>query len=302
MVNNSPPQRSVAASIFRSGTQAHWIVLATTAMLFSTDIRQAAAEEMYVVRFQSPGPLAEPPCGYLSWADHLIFHNSTSQEASVRLLGVSNGPRRVGALDLPIPPGRTSSISGTALDWNPDSPATLFVNRLDVPSGTLVSSRLEAVIGVGAPCPVSTERRVVTSLPLAIFRALTPPNARQFHLATHLGSNRAGSPSDARLNVGIFNASSVAASATIEVRRGCDESIVATRHLVVPPNTIIQAQNVNASSPPFLGSCSSLGFPYRAFDYTLYAVVVVDQPSFSYAVTLSNELPAISPMTVSFTH
>lgn len=265
---------------------------------------EAYAEEVYVVRFQAPGPLVEPPCGYLGWHDHLVFHNSTSQEASIRLLGVSNGNRRNDAIDLPISPGRTSSVSGTALSWNPNTSATLWINRLEVPIGTFMTSRLEATIGVGAPCPISTERRVVVALPFPVFRALTPPNVKQFHLATDVGSDRTGSPANARLNVGIYNASASRANAKIEMRRGCDDSLVASGSMVIEPNTIVQVPNVRAWSgrPPDLGSsCSALGTPYRAFDYNLYAIVVVDQPSLSYAVSVSNELPINTPITVSFT-
>jgi len=44
------------------------------------------------------------------------------------------------------------------------------------------------------------------------------------------------------------------------------------------------------------------GVPFTTAIYSTYTLVTVDQPSFSYAVTLSNEMPPQIPIGVSLTH
>src|SRR5262245_40449746 len=51
-------------------------------------------EDRWVIRFHSfanPAGIPGEPCTYISWADRLVLRNTTTQPATVRLLGVSNG-------------------------------------------------------------------------------------------------------------------------------------------------------------------------------------------------------------------
>jgi len=96
---------------------------------------------------------------------------------------------------------------------------------------------------------------------------------------------------DGRTNVGVFNAGSVAATATVELRRGCDDVLVASRSVAVPPNSIVQLNGLPFASE----GCSAI----RTAAYETYVVVTVDQPSFSYAITLSNKRPPWIPVSSS---
>lgn len=110
------------------------------------------------------------------------------------------------------------------------------------------------------------------------------------HLGTDIGGNGSGSD-DGRTNIGIYNAGGTTARATAELRRACDDTLLEARTASVPPNEILQLNNF---SSVFTG-CSAL----RAAAYETYVVVTVDQPSFSYAVTLSNQRPPWIPVSSS---
>lgn len=270
------------------------VVLLAGLLLWSSSAVLRAAE-IYVVRFVTSGTLIEPPCKYLSWADHLVFHNTTAEDAVVRLLGVSNGPRRPEARDLIVPAGRSRSVAGTLLDWHPGTGENPWVNRLDLPSGVLVASRLQVSVGSGAPCPVVSDSRGVGATGFPVFRSLRAPNEPQHHFATDIGPDETGYAAHARINVGIYNAGSSSATATIEVHRGCDERLMDSRIVSIPANTMIQALGLTTRTGP--GCTGSLTTAL----YTTYAIVRVDQPSLSYAVTLSNEFPPQIPVGISFT-
>ena len=76
------------------------------------------------------------------------------------------------------------------------------------------------------------------------------------------------------------------ASATIEVRRLCDDVVVDSRTLSIPPNTIVQTNG--------LGSGDSATSCFIAQAVMRYTVVTVSQPSLVYVANLSNSVkPAI---------
>lgn len=260
------------------------------------------ASDVYTLRFQVTGPLVDPAtCLYLNWGDELLFFNSTQQPQTVRLLGVSNLPAAPYPQDLVIPAGRSRALGGTALNWYPASGAYIWAVHLDVPDGVAISSRLQVHAGIGAPCPISGDNRGFGALPIRVFRELTPPNVAQYHLGTDLGSstNSFGGPANARISVGIYNAGAVDGHATIQVRKGCDDLPFDTRQLTIPANTLTQVSGLPAGST----DCT---FPARAEPYappvsSSYVVVTIDQPSFSYAISASNELPPKIPVGVSFT-
>ena len=119
---------------------------------------------------------------------------------------------------------------------------------------------------------------------MPVFRSFVPAGERQAHLSTDLG-NDIGKEVSSRVNVGIYNASAVTANATIEFRQHCDETLLASTSVTVPPDTLIQvpglggtSRNCPASDPLFLGGGG------------IYAVVTVDQPSASFVSVLANTL------------
>ena len=255
----------------------------------------ASARQIYVVRFIAAGPIIDPPCGYLHWIDELAFHNTGPAPATIRLTAISNGMQRPDATDLVVPSGRTRTVRGKSQSWNPsDDDVGLWVNQLDVPSLVVMSSRLVVGVSTGLPCPLVAESRHFGATALPVFTDLRPPNQEQYHLATDLGSDRTGHAASARLNVGVYNGGTVAATARIDVHRGCDDAVTESRAVSIPPNAVVQIPGLPHNIGP---GCQSVGTDA----WISYVVVTVDQPSFSYVVSLSNELPPKIPIGVAFT-
>ena len=124
---------------------------------------------------------------------------------------------------------------------------------------------------------------------MPVVQTLTSAGVPQVHLGTDIGSaDLGGTPGNGRTNVGIYNAGSVAASATVELRRACDGVLVASQAVAIPANSIVQLVGF---SSVFQG-CTAIDT--AAFES--YVVVTVDQPSFSYAVTLSNDRPPFAAL------
>ena len=67
------------------------------------------AAEAYAVRFTAGGPEIDASTGS-TWVDRLVFHNMSDLPQTVKLLGVSNGSKRLDAKDLEIGPGRSFSV------------------------------------------------------------------------------------------------------------------------------------------------------------------------------------------------
>jgi hypothetical protein len=255
----------------------------------------AAGSDAFVVRFDTTGfPAPFPPCGGLVYRDELIFHNAGAADATVALIGVSNGaPTTARALN--VPAGRTRSSlgycdeCGATSTWRPDPQPLLWVAHLDVPDQVQIVSRLLVLAGSPPTCPSfpGGYARTYAGIPMPIVRSLTPPGIPQVHLGTDIGGDPGGTADDGRTNVGIYNGGSSPASASVELRRGCDGGLLESRKVVIPANTVIQLNGF----PNVFQGCSGLD----TGSFETYVTVTVDQPSFSYAVTLSNErLPLLS--------
>lgn len=250
----------------------------------------AVADEAYVVRlFTERYMTSATECLRVGWRDRLTFRNTTAGEASVRLLGASNGyiPPRDDVLSLL--PNRTQSLfvipfqAHRSNSWAPQDPYVFLVDRLDVPAGVIVESRGE-VYGGGAdglplPCdPFLIGTTVFGSFALPVVRQLTPAGSAQFHLASDLGTIAS------RTNVGIYNGASASAVASIEVRRSCDDGLVESRLVPIPANSVIQSTGfVNTLSGCLEGGATP--------DHERYVIVRVDQPSFSFITTIAQDLP-----------
>jgi len=126
---------------------------------------------------------------------------------------------------------------------------------------------------------------------MPVTRELVTRGLPQIHLGTDIGGNAAGMADDGRTNVGVFNAAAAVATATVELRRSCDDVVVERRTATIPPNTIVQ---LNGFSSIFQG-CTAI----NTGAYESYVVVTVDQPSFSYVITLSNQRPPWIPVSSS---
>jgi len=237
--------------------------------------------EAYVLRFRTDRNYSDPTCKVVNWRDELLFHNETNTDKAVANLATTAGAARPPG-QLLIPAGRTvSTAAGDAqrdLGGDPFGPA-LLVNRLSVPDGVVISSRADVFgppVSCGAP-PTSTIHSF-GNLSLPVFRSLVAPNARQIHLTTDLGVQQR------RTNVIVYNAGSVLATAHVEFRAGCDDSLVTEQVVTVGPNSVIQIQGLTDN--PMGRSCLGAGL---TSDFTRYVVVTVDELSFSHVMTISNE-------------
>jgi hypothetical protein len=228
------------------------------------------AEDVYAVRFTA----RSEPCPFLIlWEDDIVFHNSADEDRLVRLLGVSNGELREPPDQLLVPSGRTVSVRGK-VTWMPRVPVPHWVVHLEVPSGVTIQSRAEAHSDFcgGAPPSPTPELGAFT---LPVFRALTPAGVRRVLLGADLGSE------SSYVNVGIYNAGTTNASASIELRQGCGDSLLAHRTVGIPPNSIVQVTGLNgipSACPTVQGS------------WMRYVAVTVDQQSLSYVVNKKSDL------------
>lgn len=243
------------------------------------------------------GYVGQAACEGLSWQDKLFFFNANAEPALVTLLGVSNGPMNPHAQDITIPANSlfAASVAGPPISWDPcvsSCPVTIFVAHLDVPDGVFVSSRVEVVSsGFSTPgivCPLGEPLDFIpgeyAGLPLPVKRELTPAGAPQYHLGIDAGSAGIGlAAAEARTNIGIYNAATVTANATIESHRGCDDVVIERRTVTIPPNSIVQLNGLSSST-------SGCGDGIKAPRHTAYAIITVDQPGLSYAITLRNDL------------
>jgi hypothetical protein len=260
----------------------------------------ARGSDVYVVRFDTlrDAAFVEPPCTYLAWRDELIFHNASGTEQVVGLLGVSNGPPIANTQSLSIGAGTTKSSEGgdasAAGTWAPDPQPLLWVAHLDVPDDVLITSRALVPTYESSPCGgVGTvgNSHIYAGPSLPVVRSLVQAGSSQVHLATDIGGQYSGAADDGRINVGIYNGGSVLASAVIEVRLACDGVTLHRRSITIPANTIVQVGGFSALSE----TCTGL----NAAAFESYVVVTVDQPSFSYAMTLSDQRPPFVPVSSS---
>ena len=245
--------------------------------------------EVWLVRFS----VRSGSCSYIGWADTITLHNRGEVSATVRLLGVSNGAMPNSSSTVSLAPHQTKlrdSLSGD--DWRPTRLPPLWVARLDVPAGVVVTS-LADVNQIG--CSVNPGGAHVArrgAIPLPVFLSLVPANQRHVHLRTDIGF--AQSPASFgvipnRINVGIYNAGLQDGTAAVEVRRVCDDGLIERRTVQVPANSIQQFGGF--SNPGATVDTCNTFTPYET-----YVTVTLDQPGFSYALALANDSPPFIPI------
>lgn len=240
----------------------------------------ARAADVFVIRVLASSRISASSCGNIKWYDNIVFQNSGSVAATIRLLEVSNGGIVVPPpLDLLVPPGKTVN-SGGKINWTPASGDPIWVNKIDVPDGVIVKSRVEAFEDgcFGIP-PSSVPNLGAFSLP--VFRALTPAGTPQIHLGADLGFQSSS------LNVGIYNDGAQGATASVEVRQVCDDTVREARTFTIPPKTLLQFGGLGLSGT----SCEPSGSEFNS--WMRYVTVMVDQPGFSYIVNRSTQIPVV---------
>lgn len=191
---------------------------------------------------------------------------------------MSNGAPQNDPPSLVLPPQKTISVNAAQSvtdKWLPIPHfSPLWVLHLDVPQGVIAESRDQYYVTFGIPELFPAPRGKVS---MPIFHDLVPAGSQQVHLGTDLGGN------DARLNVGIYNASPDTATATIEIRRACDNILVDSRVVSVAGNTLIQAGG--------LAIGTSLGCPAgSAMAWARNTLITVTQPSFTFVSALNENI------------
>lgn len=231
----------------------------------------AFASDAYFIRFRSPGPAQG--CEQLVWRDNVLFYNQGTTVLNVRLLGMSNGPAPPDAAAVvALPPHRVVSLNDVTQSWDPGT--GLWVVHVDVPPGVVVESRDEALRTTNcSPSPSPPASLAKVSLP--IVRALAPAGTPQVYLGTDLGVM------SSRMNVGIYNDAFVPATATITVRRTCDDAVMDSRTVTVPAQSIVQFGGFQSGDGTL--ACFFSG-------WSRYVMVTVDQPSFAYVANLTEAL------------
>jgi hypothetical protein len=240
----------------------------------------AASAELYVVRVGAVSALNSGECVDVSWRDNILLYNSTADPLTVRLLEVSNGGlSRPPAIELQVPPGKSVNSAGR-INWIPASGDPVWVNRIDVPEGIVLRSRveagLEALCGGGRPPSPNPD---FGSFSLPTFERLTPAGTPQVLLGADLGAQ----PST--VNVGVYNDGLKAATASVEVYQVCNDALLESLNFSIPAKALRQVGGVGMTET----SCPFPGSEQNA--WMRYVKITVDQPGFSYIVNRSKAIP-----------
>jgi len=245
----------------------------------------AQASDAYFVGFEARGQ------GSIVWRDNILLYNSGPAPAAVRFVDVSNGGAPAPSpLTLVVTPGRTVSISDATGDtWRARQlpPVPLWVLHLDVPDGVIVESRNAFFESLKVEPFLIQSPRGKVSMP--VIRQLTPAGQPQVHIGTDLGGPAS------RINVILFNAGTEVATATIEVRRACDDAVVDSRVLTVPANTAIQTAGLAATTSLPASSDCPVSTSLSSAPWARNTFVTMSQPGFS---IVSNVNENVAPPTV----
>ena len=248
-------------------------------LLLLVEMADASASDLYAFRFRSFGGSASCPFG-TQWQDDMIFHNTTAQDAIVRLVEMTGGEGDR-TPQLAVPAGRTVTLANNPGLWRLINDG-LWVIHLDVPDGVVVRSRAGAFSydNFGGVPPSSVPD--LGSFPMSVFPALAAPGQVQLHMGADLGAE------DARINVGIYNAGGSVATVNIEVHAGCDDRVVETTTLSVPAGVVQQVGGLGRTS--FQCPNGTVNTWLR------YVTVTADQPMLSYVSNLQNDAACLARM------
>ena len=220
------------------------------------------------------------PCDGVVWELDDLFYNGGNATATVRLLGVSDGPDEAIARALDLPPRQVVSLRNATTEWRPSRDLPMWMLHLDVPDGVNVESVLNVGIGNCTMIPSPDNAALYGTTHVPVFRALVPAGLEQVHIGTSLG----GAP--ARNNVGMFNAGTSPAAVNIELRRACDDLLLDSTTAVVPANSTAQFR---LQAPEPASGCTAA---HRAVQpWVEYVTVTADQPGTSWVSSLRNGVP-----------
>lgn len=243
----------------------------------------AMARDVYLVRFHNiHGRVVLTHQAV--WTNNVLLYNVNATDAVVRLLDISEGPLPPNTnTSLTLPPGRVVPLEGDVPPnsyWAPvtTTPEVPWVIHIDVPEGVVIESRNELIDDELATAEHLFARRA-GKVSMPVITQLTPAGVPQVTLGTDRGTDLG--VDGTRTNVMIYNDAPVAATATIEIRRACDNAVMDSRAVSIPAHSIRQFGGLQNR---FGTICESgRGAP----PLVRYAVVTVDQPSFTIISTLT---------------
>lgn len=261
-------------------------LLAATLLLFAS---QGHSDDAWFLRMNADGASTDARgCTRAHWTDDIVFFNTGASEAHVTFLDATYP---FGALSLTVLGGRSTTLHealGVADD--PTLERRLGVLHADVPREVVVASRMLLFAAFTSPappeCPVPLPPyygpSALSTTALPVRWSLASANQQQVHLAADLAGI------ESRVSVVIYNASDVAASAVIEMHRGCDDSIVEQRQIIVSSRSTVQVLGFTTADDHVCPQGSA-----AALRRTI--VVTADQPSLSW-VTATQQFTSGGPI------
>jgi hypothetical protein len=259
------------------------VSLALAACLALLTTMDALGGDAYVVRVAANA--APAPQASQGWNDGLRFHNTGTSAATVRLLDVSNGLTLTNPQPLTLQPG-TTRVSPNDANWLPIEPTfSLAVEHFDVPPDIVVTSRLyflrnfECTFPCGGPS-------LYGWVPLPVFHALIPAGTEQVLLDADLGD---AIPS--RINLALYNGGTVEGHAVVEIRSACDDAVLASTTVIVPPLSIVGRNAADALSM----TCNPPTDAQGDFAGSAYVSILMDQPEFGFLAVLADNTTNYTP-------
>lgn len=233
----------------------------------------AHATDAYVVRYVAVvAATPERNCYSLTWRDRVLLTNMNAAAATVTLVERSDDPTRA-PTSLVVPGHGVADLDSVM----PLADNTFVVAHLAVPSGVEVdgsgewSSRFECI-------PFPDTARTIGQVRLPTFSALVPAGTVQRHLRTDLGRRLA------HVNVIVFNAGETSATALIEVRRACDNTLLASRTASVAAKSVTQVGGLTPT-PVTSSFCNGVD----GTGTVTFTNVTVDQPSLTIVSTVADD-------------
>jgi hypothetical protein len=189
-------------------------------------------------------------------------------------IGLSSTGQILAGCGPPPLDGTNSYANGFTGDYHDNccsATGSAWVVQFDVADALVAEGRMElynASCGIGVPPQVTP----FTKLHMPVFTRLVPAGEEQVHYSTDLGA------ADVRVNVGIYNAGSRTAQATLAVHQPMWPGTALVQTATIPPDSFVQI------GLPHVPPCGN-GTPQSS---TAYTTVTVDQPSLSLVSTLIN--------------
>jgi hypothetical protein len=219
--------------------------------------------------------------GAAVWSTDAIFYNAGAADRTVTLVGFSSGQDVHGlpAQTISVAPHKTARLQQSLR-----IPAVpLVMVHLDVPDDVIVENALYLGFALGTGASPNINYRQFGKVRLPVFESLIPAHQPQVQLETDVGDI------PAHINVGIYNAGPQPATAHIETHGHCDDGVISTTDVSVPPNTVVQVGPFQAESV----FCN--GYEQNR---SVYTVVAVDQPSVTFVSALANSGSPTTSITI----